>query len=350
MAKGTIHYKGTIGLEAGGELVNPAIAFHTYGKLNPAKDNVVWVCHALTGSSDVLDWWGGLFGPDRQFDPADRYIVCVNIPGSCYGTVGPLSARPEGGAYLHQFPSITIRDIVKVLELVRQELQVDRIHTLIGASLGGQQALEWAIQQSALIDNLVLIATNAFHSPWGIAWNESQRQAIRLDPTWQNNSPEAGLEGMKVARGMALLSYRTAASYNNTQQEEVPVLSGFKASGYQQYQGEKLARRFNAFSYYVLSEAMDSHHIGRDRGNVPEVLATVTARTLVVTMEGDVLFPTTDQDALVENIPDATHVVIPTLFGHDGFLIETEAISHALQEWYAQQSYIPSTSSTVQTA
>lgn len=320
-------------LEKGGHLYAPTIAYQTYGQ--PDKP-VVWVCHALTANSDVFDWWAGLFGPNDPFNPNDYFIVCANVLASCYGTTGPLSENPETGqVYFHDYPEVTIRDMVAAHDALRQHLGIGRIYLLLGGSLGGQQALEWAIQQPDVIENLSLIATNARHSAWGIAFNETQRMAIEADSTWRKRLPHAGDLGMRAARAAALLSYRHYNTYGQFQTDPDAVLEGYRATTYQQYQGEKLSRRFNAFSYYRLSQAMDSHHVGRNRGTVESVLAQVKAKTLVVGISSDVLFPTTEQRYLARHIPGAEYAEIHSDYGHDGFLIETERLGKLLTDFLA---------------
>jgi len=320
-------YSG-LSLENGEYLTEPTIAYHTYG--DPSKP-VVWVCHALTANSEVFDWWAGLFGPTDDFNPQDYFIVCANVLASCYGTTGPLSKNPvTGQPYFHAYPRITIRDMVTAHEALRRHLGIQKIHLLLGGSLGGQQALEWAIQQPQLIENLALIATNARHSAWGIAFNEAQRMAIEADSTWRQAQPHAGDAGMRAARATALLSYRNYGTYGQFQTDQEPMLDKFRASTYQQYQGEKLSRRFNAFSYYRLSQAMDTHHVGRGRESAEAVLASIQARTLVVAISSDMLFPPAEQQYLARYIPGAQYLEIDSDYGHDGFLIETQQLGQAL--------------------
>lgn len=322
-------------LERGGFLPEPTITYHTYG--NPANP-VVWVCHALTANSDVFDWWSGLFGPLDRFNPEDYYIVCANVLGSCYGTTGPLSENPATGEpYFHDFPVLTIRDMVKAHEALRIHLEIEKIHLLIGGSLGGQQALEWSIQHPQRFDNLIIIATNARHSAWGIAFNEAQRMAIEADGTWRKRHSQAGDAGMRAARATALISYRHYQTYAEFQMDPEPVLEGYRAQTYQQYQGEKLSRRFNAFSYYRLSQAMDSHHIGRGRTSINDALALIQARTLVVGISTDVLFPTSEQVYLAANITGASYREIHSPYGHDGFLVETEKLSGLIGAFMDQE-------------
>jgi homoserine O-acetyltransferase/O-succinyltransferase len=193
------HARESLALESGQELPESySIAFHTYGTLNPAQDNVVWICHALTANSDAADWWSGLVGKGKLFDPNKHFIICANIIGSCYGSTGPLSVNPVSGQpFYHDFPMLTIRDVVNGLNNLRKYLGIHKIATLIGGSLGGMQALEWAIMEPNLVENLILIATCARQSPWGIAFNESQRLAIEADKTWHTSAPNAGDAGLK---------------------------------------------------------------------------------------------------------------------------------------------------------
>jgi homoserine O-acetyltransferase len=322
-------YNKAFKLESGEVLDGLEIAYTIYGKLNERKDNVVWVSHALTGSSDVFDWWKGLFGENDLFNPEDHYIICPNILGSHYGTTNPLSKNPvTGESFYLSFPKITIRDMVGAHSLLADHLGLSQIGLLIGGSLGGQQAVEWAIEQPKRIKKLILIATNALHSPWGIAFNESQRMALCSDQTFYSNTPDGGKNGLKAARSIALLSYRSYETYGTSQQEvSNDKTDQFKASSYQNYQGEKLVNRFNAYSYWYLSKAMDSHHVGRNRESVEDALNSIQAKTLVVAITSDILFPPEEQKFLAKHITDARFIEISSFYGHDGFLIETEILT-----------------------
>lgn len=328
----TYKYPKIFKLESGKKLRNLEIAYQTFGKLNAKKDNVIWACHALTANADVLDWWKGLFGNNALFNPEEHYIVCANVLGSNYGTTNPLSENPiTGQPYYLSFPEYTIRDLAAAHHLLSAHLGIDTIKVLIGGSLGGQQALEWSLAKTETIENLILVATNAVHSPWGIAFNESQRLAISTDRTFYANKPDGGLKGLKVARSIALLSYRTYEAYNETQLESVDdKTTGYRASSYQNYQGEKLCKRFNAYSYWYLSKAMDSHNVGRGRKSIKSALADVKANTLVIGIENDVLFPISEQKFLAANINDAQFSSINCAYGHDGFLIETDKLTNII--------------------
>jgi homoserine O-acetyltransferase len=328
----TYNYTKLFKLESGKKLRGLQIAYHTYGKLNAKKDNVIWACHALTANADVLDWWKGLFGSNALFNPEEHFIVCANVIGSHYGTTNPLSTNPATGLpYYLAFPEFTIRDFVKAHQLLADHLGIHELKVLIGGSLGGQQALEWAISEPNTIENLILVATNAVHSPWGIAFNESQRLAISADRTFYAQQAEGGLKGLKVARSIALLSYRTYDAYASTQLESVnDKTTGFRASSYQNYQGEKLCKRFNAYSYWYLSKAMDSHNVGRGRKSITDALNDVKANTLVIGVENDVLFPVNEQKFLGDHIKGAEFHIINSAYGHDGFLIETDALTNVI--------------------
>ncbi len=326
-------------LEQGAVLPQLQLAYTTLGTLNQTQDNVIWVCHALTGNSDAADWWAGLIGEGRFYDPQEYFIVCANVIGSCYGSTGPLSINPATGKhYYADFPEVTIRDMVRAHDLLRKHLNIKQIHTCIGGSLGGQQALEWAIIQPALIRHLVMLASNAYHSPWGIAFNEAQRMAIYADPTWKEAQPDAGRNGLKAARAIALLSYRNYKAYQLRQSESSnEKFTDFRAASYMQYQGEKLIKRFNVIAYLRLSRAMDSHNIARGRADIADVLAGVRAKTLVVGISSDILFPPEEQQFMARLIPDAGYAEIDSVYGHDGFLVEYEQITSLLVSFYKRK-------------
>lgn len=332
-------------LENGNQLPSVEIAYHTYGKLNKAKDNVVWVCHALTASSDVFEWWPGLFGENDLFNPKDHFIICANNLGSCYGTTGPLSLNTyTGNQWFSYFPEISIRDMVNAHELLRQHLNIDTIHTIIGGSQGAQQVLEWNVIKPDLFQNTIVIATNAKHSPWGIAFNESQRLAIKADRTYYSNTVDGGQKGLAAARSIALLSYRNHHTYNKSQNEKHDEkLNDFNAASYQRYQGKKLVDRFNAYSYVTLAGAMDSHNLGRSRISVERSLQTVKAKTLVIGISSDLLFPPSEQEFISDNIPGAELSIIDSFYGHDGFLIETIKLTEVIKNFYSKKNIKKST-------
>lgn len=330
------HHSEAITLESGAVLTEVDITYDTFGTLNAAKDNVIWVCHALTANSDVADWWPHTVEEGRFLDPTRYFIVCANFLGSHYGTTSPLSVNPATGEkYYYDFPQITVRDMVKCHQLLAKHLGIERVKLLIGSSIGGFQCMEWAIAEPQFMESVALIATTTCTEPWAAAFNESQRMAIRTDRTWGERRDDAGIDGMAVARSIALISYRGGAAYNATQQDENPAEASFtrRAHSYQQYQGEKLRRRFNAMSYYRLSEAVDSHNIARGRGSIAEALKKIEARALVVAISSDILFPPEAHTPMREHIRDVEYHLIESEFGHDGFLVEHEKLNTIIQNF-----------------
>jgi len=329
------HFASEFQLESGGSLPGFQLKYTTFGQLNKDRSNVIWICHALTGSSDFTDWWKELFTEGTPFDPRDYFIICANALGGCYGSTGPLSVNPKTShPFYHEFPAITNRDIVSAFDLLRQSLGIKKIHTLLGGSLGGQQVLEWAILQPEVFDHIIPIATNAFHSPWAIAFNEAQRMAIEADSTWKLNDPRAGSEGMKAARAMGMISFRTYDTYKQTQSEKsLDVLDNYRASSYQRYQGQKLSNRFNAFTYWALTKAMDSHQVGRGRTSTEAALKKIKAKTLVIGINTDLLFPIHEQKYLAETIKGAQFATLSSLHGHDGFLVEFDQFKSAVRNF-----------------
>lgn len=300
-------------LACGESLSDVRVGYSTFGKLNEDKSNAVWVFHALTGNSDPTEWWPGVIGHGCAIDPGIHFIVCANMLGSCYGSTEPANFK---------FPLITIRDQVKCFQILRAHLELPKIRVGIGGSMGGQQLLEWAVQEPDLFETIVPIATNAVHSPWGIAFNETQRMAIE-------NNPESGIE---TARAIAMLSYRHYTTYQNTQLDADERMEKYAASSYQRYQGEKLKKRFSSYSYFTLSKAMDSHHIGRTSGNLVSALKRVKSRTITIGIDTDILFPIHEQKFLAEHIPNSVFHEIKSDYGHDGFLVEKASISKILNE------------------
>jgi homoserine O-acetyltransferase len=321
-------------LESGEIIENLQIAYHTFGTFDPSKNNVVWVTHALTANSDVFDWWNGVFGENDLFNPSEHFIVCANILGSHYGTSGPLNTFKNDAPVLDHFPFVTTRDMARAHDLLREHLGIEKINLLVGASLGGQQALEWAIEQNNRIENLILIATNARHSAFGIAFNETQRLALFADQTFGNGNVDGGRNGLISARAIAMLSYRSYDGYAKTQTNPGNhTTDNFLAASYQHYQGEKLAKRFNAYSYLILSKAMDAHNVGRKRPSVEIALQQIKARTLVIGIESDLLFPISEQAYLSEWIPNAFFGKIDSVFGHDGFLVENTQLTSLISDF-----------------
>lgn len=337
-------YENLFTLESGVTLPGYHLAYTTHGKLNADKTNVVWIFHALTANSNPLEWWPGLVGDGRFFDPAKYFIICVNKPGSPYGSISPLSINPQTNQpYYHDFPLFTIRDMIKTYQQLKNHLGLKKIFIALGGSTGGMQLLEWAIEEPELFEHIVPIATNAVLSPWAIAFNASQRMAIEADTTWLERRPDAGQKGLAAARSIALLSYRHYNGYDITQTREKAFVAltnevAYASDNYQRYQGLKLVNRFNVLCYYRLSQSMDTHDVGRNREGVENALKRITAKTLVIGIHSDVLYPISEQEYLQKTIRGAELLNIASEFGHDGFLLEYEKIEPALKKFIEDRS------------
>lgn len=315
-------------LESGDELPAVEIAYHTYGELNATKSNVVWICHALTANSDAADWWSGLVGEGKAIDPKKYFIVCANILASCYGSSGPLTNDPgTGRPYYSTFPQVTIRDMVNAHILLRKHLGLEKIMLCLGGSMGGYQVMEWMVMEPGVIQRAGLVATGARESAWGIAIHTAQRIAIETDPSWKEMRVDAGTNGLKAARAIGMLTYRNYEAFVATQtDDDHGKLDSFRAASYIHYQGEKLVKRFNVYSYWLLTKAMDSHNLARGRGRLEEVLASVKMPVLVIGISSDFLCPVSEQRYLSQHIPGAEFHEIDSPYGHDGFLIEWEKL------------------------
>lgn len=323
--------------ESGFAIPQPVVAYQTWGKLNNSRNNVVLVCHALTGNTAVDKWFGGLFGAGKTLDPSQQFIICLNSLGSCYGTSGPLSRNPETGRpYRIDFPKITIRDMVRLQQLLLDELDISGIDLVIGGSMGGMQALEWCIMDDRP-QSAIFIGMGKAHSPWAIGISHTQRKAIYNDPNWkdgyytEDNPPEKGLA---LARMIAMLSYRSDADYES-KFGRLPQEEGnqFQVESYLDYQGQKLVKRFDAVSYVRLSQAMDSHDVARNRLSYEQVLGEVDIPALVIGIDTDLLYPVQEQKELAELLPAARYRELQSAHGHDAFLMEFEQMNDIISSF-----------------
>ncbi len=362
--------------ECGTELSGINIAFEAYGTLNARRDNVILICHALTGDAQAAPpdiprydfdgieeisiaptgefgtphngWWADLIGPGKALDTNRYCIVCSNILGSCYGSSGPASVNPlTGERFGMAFPEVSVRDMVRLQYRLLQGLGIRRLRSVIGGSLGGMQVLEWAILHAEFIDSIIPIATVARHSAWGIALNTAARQAITNDPVWQKGRyREQPAKGLALARSIAMLSYRSASSFNTRfgrEQSPNPPHSpiafrnqpaaDFQVESYLRYQGKKLVERFDANTYLYLTRAMDTHDISRERDNLESVLASIKTPTLTIGVTSDLLYPIDEQRLLARYIPKVEFKTVYSDDGHDAFLIEFEQMGRFVKEF-----------------
>ncbi len=322
-------------LESGSSIEALQLCYTMLGSLhNNAK--VVWVFHALTASSNPLQWWSGLIGDGKLLNDKNYCIICVNLPGSCYGSTGPLSVNPQTGTpYYHNFPTFSVKDIVHAFDILRQHLQIEKIYLGIGASMGGQHLLQWAIDMPQLFDNLIPIATNAQQSAWSLAIDTAQRLAIEADATWQTATADAGKQGMKAARAMAMIQYRTYDTFSQKNSTEEGT-----SETYQKYHSEKLADRFNAYSYYTMSLSRATYNLGKYyQDDTKAALARITAQTLVIGISSDQLFPIQEQQYLANNIKHASLCTINSIYGHDAFLVAYDQLEKGISNFLHRINY-----------
>ncbi|HYD40106.1 MAG TPA: homoserine O-acetyltransferase [Anaeromyxobacter sp.] len=330
-------HPGPFPLELGGVLPELRIAYRSWGTLDAEGANAVVVCHALTGSADADRWWTRMFGPGRAFDPARDFVVCSNLLGSCYGTTGPASIDPATGAtWRGRFPAITIRDMVAAQHALVRALGVRRVQLVIGGSLGGMQALEWALLYPELVERVAFIASTARHSAWAIGLSEAQRQTIFADPRWRDGDydpDDPPTAGLAAARMQAMLSYRSALSFEERFGRRPQAEDLFAVESYLRYQGRQLVDRFDAATYVTLTRAMDTHDVARGRGDLDEVLRGLHQPMLVVSIDSDVLYWPAEQREVARLAPSARFAVLDSPQGHDAFLIDVDRLSELVAEF-----------------
>jgi len=337
----------TFTLESGTTLRDVPVAYRTWGTLNAAGTNAVLVCHALTGDTAVDEWWAGLLGPGRALDPAKDFVVCLNVPGSPYGSVSPVTTNPDTGEpYGPDFPAFTIRDTVRLHRRALERLGVRKLACVVGGSMGGMHVLEWAFERTEdgapFVRSLVPIAVGGRHTAWQIGWSEAQRQAIYGDPKWRGGQyppDDPPSSGLATARMMAMVSYRSQPSFEGrfgrdvmTEQDDAP----YAVESYLRHQGDKLVDRFDANCYVALTRQMDTHNVARERGEYETVLGSIEQPSLVVGIDSDVLYPLSEQEELAEHLPRATLEVLEAPHGHDSFLLEVEALNGLIGTWRAE--------------
>jgi len=333
---------GFLLLESGETLPDITIAYQTWGTLNADKSNAILVNHAMTGWSDVTGWWPQMVGPGLPFDTDKYFIICPNVIGGCQGSTGPSSIAPDGKRYGSRFPIITIRDMVNAEVLFSDALGIEKYLLAVGPSLGGMRSLEWAVQLPHRVGAICTIGSSAVATGDQIGPAAIQIRAIKSDPYFNDGDyyeQERGpVEGMGIARRIAHLTYRTESEMDVRfgRQLQGDETGRYAVESYLDHQASKLAKRFDANTYIALTDAMNSHDIGRDRGGVAKALAGITVPVVVVSIDTDRLFVPRLQVEISDFVPTAgAPIVISSDFGHDGFLVEAEsmgdAIRHALQ-------------------
>jgi homoserine O-acetyltransferase len=348
-------------LQLGGQLGPVTLAYETWGSLNAARDNAVLITHALTGSSHAHDaerpddtkvaWWNPLIGPGRFFDTSRYFVICSNVLGGCYGSTGPSSIDPDSGRpYGIRFPVITIRDMIEAQRRLIEHLGVSQLAMVAGGSIGGQQALDWAVAYPELVQKAIVVAATAALTAQAIAFSEVQRQAILADPRWLSGDyppgqgPDAGLA---IARMLAMITYQSEEAMElrfareTARQPGIAAPSGytdfgkrFDVEGYLYYQGQSLVKRFDANSYLYISRAMDLYDVSEGYPSLEAALRRVRSKTLFIGIRSDFLFPAARVRWLAEQARasggDATYVELDSPHGHDAFLKEWKQMTDAL--------------------
>ncbi|GAB6281932.1 MAG: homoserine O-acetyltransferase [Ignavibacterium sp.] len=357
-------------LENGEKLFTVEVAYQTYGELNSDRTNAILLCHALTGSANAagliskdellnsqnhkflfqynemnfgkIGWWNDLVGPNKTFDTNKYFVVCSNFLGGCYGTTGPTSINTKTNKiYGLDFPSYSIRDMVKLQSHLIKYLGINKLKTIAGGSLGGMQVLEWAIMFPDIVESIIPIATAAKHSDWAIGFNKLARQAIFNDPKWNNGKYESQPnDGLSLARMIAMTSYRSFKNFNLKFQNEVlPSQNGkfqrdkYQVENYLNYQGDKLVKRFDANTYLYITYAIDQHNVGRDRARIEDVLGNIKIPSLNIGISSDTLYPAEEQKEIASKIPNAKYFEIESIYGHDAFLIEFQQLNKIISEF-----------------
>jgi len=356
-------HMGALDLELGGRLEQVTVAYETYGRLNQAGDNAVIICHALTGDAHVLGpagedqptpgWWEELVGPGKAIDTDQWFVVCSNVLGGCRGSTGPSTPAPDGEPYGSRFPRVTIRDQVRAQAWLAEYLGIERIALVVGGSMGGMQALEWCAMYGDRIDAAWIGASSAFATADQIGTQTTQIRAVMSDPDWHDGDYAAhGVHpdtGLGLARRIAHLTYRTESELairfardHNEGEEPLGTADLARAYGrehrfavqsYLDHHADKLVRRFDAGSYVVLTDAMNTHDVGRDRGGVAAALSRVAVPMIVSGVDSDRLYPLRLQQQIVDSLPTAAPLrVIESPYGHDAFLLEHEAVGNHIRQ------------------
>ncbi|MGV0371922.1 homoserine O-acetyltransferase MetX [Corynebacterium pilbarense] len=352
---------GDVHTEAGAVIEDAHIAYRRWGIPRgdlAGKNNILLIEHALTGDSDAADWWCEAIGPGKALDTDEWCVICTNALGSCYGSTGPASEHPDGGVWGSRFPAINMRDMVHAEHAFLEALGIGRVHAIIGGSMGGARTLEWTLLYPETVDYALVLAVSARASAWQIGIQTAQITSITQDPDWHGgdyhgtgSAPNAGLA---AARRIAHLTYRGELEiderFGTAAQSGENPLGQFRADGerfavqsYLEHQGKKLTERFDAASYVTLTEALNRHDVGRDRGGLNKALASSTVPTMIVGVDTDILYPYHQQEHLSRNLGNLLAMAkLSSPVGHDAFLVEARQMDRILRNFISLTHETPS--------
>ena len=327
-----------------GKILHPPInvAYETYGKLNSKKDNAILICHALTGSANVEDWWNFMVGKNKPIDTDKYFIICSNVLGSCYGTTGPTSINPENGKpYRLDFPVVTINDMVKVQKILINELGINKLFSVIGGSMGGMQVLSWCVQYPEMVKSAIIIASTFKHNAYQIAFNEVGRFAIMSDPKWNHGNysfddpPEVGLSIARMIGHITYLSEEMMEKKFAKKLKKFDFSIDFEIGSYLHYQGFKFTKRFDANSYLYLTKALDYFDLTEKSGSLEEAfINSININYLIVSFTSDWLYPPQQSQIIAKTLSslgaDVSYINLNENFGHDSFLIDREPLKKVI--------------------
>ena len=337
-------HKGRFDFEAGGSIDNLEVVYHTSPSGYSPDKKVIWLLHALTASSDAEgEWWPDLVGPGKTIDTDKYFVICANVLGSACGSSGPAQVNPKTGKpYYLDFPKVTVHDTVVAFDLLRESLGIPSLDMVVSTSMGGFMAFEWVAWKPELFSKIFFIATGARVTPWLTGFNSAMKMALLADPTFmERKTLKGGMDGLKAARTIALLTYRCEEGLFKQTEDSEDVMFADKAGSYYRHQSSKFVKEWDAYSYLYVCNEVDSNNVGRGRGGVEKVLGGIKADCCFVCMSSDELFPPEDMKPWSEMVPGARYFLIDTPYGHDGFLIETEKIGEILRPALEEMSQNP---------
>ena len=356
----TQHFTNPLYLESGRILEPYDITYETYGELNDDKSNVVVVCHALTGSHHCAGvyedetkagWWDGLIGPNKAIDTNKFFVVCSNVIGSCFGSTGPMSMQhPHHDYYRYKFPVVTIKDMVKAQRILFDRLGIHRVHAIVGGSMGGMQALQFAIHYPNFADKIISMAATHATQPWAIAFNKVAQESILKDPDFKQGYydpqiiKEQGLSGMAVGRMAGHISFLSHESMGSKFGRDYKLTDGlyelfgkFQVESYLEYNGYNFTKWFDPLAYLYITKAINIFDLSRGFDSLSEALKKVTAKIHLISFENDLLFKNTEMKVIADTLSEIgnenyDYLDVESNYGHDSFLVELDKFKDYVED------------------